>query len=66
MKESRLLNGKRKVKERVNRDKRMLDLVKKGKLPYLPSIMSWLSQQLDTPSRLIKQEDVDRLMQNAK
>lgn len=62
MKESRLRNGKVKVKERARRDARMLENVKKGKLPYLPSIMSWLSVQLDKPSRQIQQEDVDRLV----
>jgi hypothetical protein len=30
-------------------------------LPYLPSVMSWLSGQLDKPSRLITPEDVQSL-----
>ncbi len=62
MKKSRLLNGILKVKERKNRDARMVALVKKGKLPYLPSVMSWLSGQLDKPSRLITQSEVDALV----
>ena len=61
MKKSRLLNGVLKVKERKNRDERMLAIVKKGKLPYLPSVMSWLSGQLDKPSRLITFADVQSL-----
>jgi hypothetical protein len=61
MKRSRLVNGILKVKERKNRDARMLAIVKKGKLPYLPSVMSWLSGQLDKPSRLITQEEVTAL-----
>jgi hypothetical protein len=59
MKKSRLLNGVLKVKERKNREIRMLAIVKKGKLPYLPSVMSWLSGQLDKPSRLITTADVE-------
>ena len=61
MKRSRLLNGALKAKERKNRDARMLAMVKKGKLPYLPSVMSWLSGQLDKPSRLITPADVAKL-----
>ncbi len=64
MKESRLLNGIRKKKERVSRDARMHALVKKGNLPYLPSIMSWLSAKLDKPSRLITQADVDKVVRS--
>jgi hypothetical protein len=59
---SRKVNGLRKRKERVLRDKRMTKLVKKGKLPFTPSIMSWLSMQLDKPSRLITQAEVDKLL----
>ena len=62
MKKSRLLNGVLKVKERKNRDSRMLTIIKKGKLPYLPSVMSWLSGQLDKPSRLITPADVETLV----
>lgn len=61
MKQSRLLNGVLKVKERKNRDARMLAIIKKGKLPYLPSVMSWISGQLDKPSRLVTQAEVDGL-----
>jgi hypothetical protein len=62
MKRSRLLNGVLKVKERKNRDARMLAIIKKGKLPYLPSVMSWLSGRLDKPSRLISPADVETLV----
>ena len=51
-----------KTKERARRDLRMAELVKKGKLPYTPPILSWLSVQLDKPGRLITQADVDRLL----
>ena len=62
MRESRRINGALKVKERARRDKRMLDIVKKGQLPYLPSVMSWLSTKLDKPSRLITPEDVQKVV----
>lgn len=56
---SRATNGPRKVKERERRDERMLGLVKAGKLPYTPAVLSWLSVKLDKPGRLITQADVD-------
>ncbi len=62
MAESRHDNGIKKAAERERRAGRMKELRKKGKLPYTPVIMSWLSAQLDTPSRLIKKADVDRLL----
>jgi hypothetical protein len=62
MAESRHRNGIRKTAERARRDARMREIVKKGKLPYTPPVLSWLSVQLDKPGRLITQADVDRLL----
>jgi hypothetical protein len=62
---SRRTNGMRKTAERERRDRRMVELLKKGKLPYIPSIMSWLSAQLDKPSKKIVQADVDQLLAKA-
>jgi hypothetical protein len=62
MARSRRENGTRKDKERVRRDGRMTELVKKGKFPFTPAVMSWLSVQLDKPSSRIDQADVDRLL----
>jgi hypothetical protein len=62
MRESRRVNGMNKVKERARRDARMLDIVKKGALPYLPPVMSWLSAKLDKPSRLITPDDVSKFV----
>ena len=59
MAESRLVNGMRKTKERARRTGRLRDIVAKGKLPYAPFVMSWLSGALDKPSRLITQAEVD-------
>lgn len=62
MKESRHRNGILKAKERIRRDKRMTELVRKGKPPYTPSILSWLSVQLDKPAAKITPEDVKKLV----
>jgi hypothetical protein len=65
MRASRQRNGLRKTKERSRRDLRMMKIVKAGKLPYLPPIMSWLSAQLDKPSRLITADDVSKLIKGS-
>jgi hypothetical protein len=62
MAESRHRNGILKAKERVRRQTRMLAILKQGKLPYTPPVLSWLSAQLDKPGRLITQADVDKLL----
>jgi hypothetical protein len=59
---SRRTNGMLKMKEHVRRDKRMVELVKKGTLPYPPAVMSWLSVKLDKPSTRIVQADVEKLL----
>ena len=59
---SRLRNGIVKVKERARRDARMIGVVKKGKLPYLPHVMSWLSEKLDKPSGRITASDVQKMV----
>jgi hypothetical protein len=62
MAESRHRNGIRKAAERERRDARMLETVRKGKLPYTPPVMSWLSSKLDKRSSLITQNEVDNLV----
>jgi hypothetical protein len=62
MAESRRCNGSRKVAERDRRRLRMIELIKQGQLPYTPAVMSWLSQQLNKPSRLIVQSEVDKMI----
>ena len=58
---SRAVNGALKRKERSSRDKRMVELVKKGSLPYIPSVMSWLSVKLNKPARLITADDLKKV-----
>jgi hypothetical protein len=62
MAESKHRNGILKAKERQRRDARMKELLKKGKLPYTPPVLSWLSKQLNKPGRLITQAEVNRLL----
>jgi hypothetical protein len=62
MRESRQRNGVRKVKERARRETRMTDLIKNGKFPYTPAVMSWISARLDKPATRITQDDVNQLV----
>jgi len=63
MKLSRRKNGALKLKEGLRRRTRMIAILKSGKLPYIPPVMSWLSIQLDKPSTRITQAEVDALLQ---
>lgn len=62
---SRRTNGMLKMKERIRRHNRMLEFLKKGKLPFTPTVMSWLSAALNKPARQIVQADVDQLLKQA-
>jgi len=63
MRESRQRNGILKQKERVRRHSRMRELIQKqGQLPYSPPVMSYLSQELQKPSRLITQDEVNAFL----
>ena len=63
MAESRRVNSKYKDKERVRRDDRMMGLVKAGKMPYTPAILSWLSSRLDKPAGRITEADVKHVLE---
>ena len=54
-------NGHFKQKERSARDLRMVELLKKGKYPYTPSIASWVSVQLGKPFTLLTEAEVAAL-----
>ena len=63
MRESRQRNGVLKVKERQRRHTRMLELIQKqGQLPFTPPVMSYLSHELQKPSRLITADDVKQFV----
>jgi hypothetical protein len=59
---SRRVNGMRKTKERARREKRMQEILRQGKFPYTPSIMSYLSEKLDKPTSKIVAEDVQKFL----
>jgi hypothetical protein len=59
---SRHDNGIKKAAERVRRSERIKGILKKGKLPYTPVVMSWLSAELDKPSTRITQDDVNKVL----
>ncbi len=50
---TKLGNRRRKEKERLRRDERMIDRIKAGSPPYTPDVMSWLSTKLGVKSSLI-------------
>lgn len=60
--ETKARNVVYKSKERDRRDSRMLAIVKAGKPPFAPAVMSWLSRQLDKPSTRITPEDIKSLL----
>jgi hypothetical protein len=63
---SRPTNGQLKRKQNARRQALLVDLLKKGKLPYTPTVMSWLSVALDKPARYIKPEDVQNYLNSVK
>lgn len=65
MKSSRIVNGMAKTKERSRRQTRILGLIKGHRLPFSPVVMSWLSETLNKPGRLITQADVDQLLKKS-
>ncbi|MEY4614400.1 hypothetical protein EBX93_06770 [bacterium] len=61
---SRIENGEKKNKERDRKHLRLKAAIGKNKLPYTPTIMSWLSQAIDKPSTQIVQADVDAFLKS--
>ncbi|MBL8792556.1 MAG: hypothetical protein JNM56_01495 [Planctomycetia bacterium] len=62
MAESRNRNGIRKTKERVRRLSRLQSALTKHQPPYSPTVLSWLSAELDKPGRLITPDDVKQFL----
>jgi len=58
---SRTVNGHIKTAERERRSARMLTLLKAGKFPYTPSVMSWVSNELGKPTSRITAAEVTKL-----
>jgi hypothetical protein len=59
--EQRLVNVEKKSKERARRDARMMLKVRRGKFPFTPAVMSWLSTRLEKPSSRISANDLKQL-----
>jgi hypothetical protein len=64
--ESRIINGKDKNKERERRQQRLREKVQAGPPPYTPTVMSWLSHELDKPSTAITPDDVKQWLATVK
>lgn len=59
---ARQKNTVRKRRERASRDRRMVEQVAAGSLPYTPWVMSWLCAKLDKPPRKVTPEDVQTVV----
>ncbi len=62
---SRRENGHLKRKERARRELRLAELIKKGKYPYTPTVMSWLSKKLNKPTRQITEAEAQAAVKSA-
>lgn len=60
--ESRAVNGHYKRAEKGRRTERLKTLIKKGTLPFTPTVLSWLSAETGIPGRMITQADVDKFV----
>ncbi|MBN1436224.1 MAG: hypothetical protein JW936_04050 [Sedimentisphaerales bacterium] len=60
--QTRQENSLRKERQHARTDAVMLDLLKKGDLPYTPGTMSWLSVKLGKKASRITTEDVKSLL----
>lgn len=61
-KKTREKNSMQKTMEQDRREQRMVTALKGGKLPYAPSVMSWLSIKLDKKAARITQDDINTLV----
>ena len=59
---TRRKNSVIKTRERTRRDAKMAELLKRSDPPYIPAVMSWLSQKLDKPAKQITPDDVKSLV----
>ena len=55
---TRAVNSVRKTKERARRRARILEVLRSGRGPFSPTVMSWLSRELDKPASKISAEDI--------
>ena len=55
-------NSQRKAKECSRREEQIKDILRDGKLPYTPGVMSWASQKLGKKASKITSEDIKTLL----
>ena len=58
---TRIENGTIKRKERAKRDAKMVELLKKGKFPYIPSIQTWVSEKIGKPFTQVTEAEAHEL-----
>jgi len=58
---SRIENGTLKRRERANRDAKMVELLKKGTFPYIPSIQTWVSEKIGKPFTQVTEAEAQEL-----
>ncbi len=59
---ARKRNSIRKIRERASRDRRMVESIQGGSLPFVPWVMSWLCEKLEKAPRTITQADVEQVL----
>ena len=63
---TRKSNGLRKARERVSRDRRVLEFIQGKSLPFEPWVMSYFNAQLGKPTWAITQADVEQAVEQAR
>ncbi len=51
-----------KALESNRREKQIIEILKKGQMPYTPGVMSWLSVKLNKKASRITQQDIQQLI----
>jgi len=62
---ARSKNSAKKAAEKLRRQKSMMAIVKKGKFPYTPGVMCWLSDRLGKKASKITSADVKALLKKS-
>ena len=55
-------NSQRKAKEGSRRQQQIQEILRHGKLPYTPGVMSWASQKLGKKAAKITADDIKTLL----
>jgi len=63
---TRKRNGLRKTRERISRDRRVLEMIQGKFLPFEPWVMSYFNAQLGKPTWAITPADVEQAVEQAR